>query len=67
MWLPCPTCHRNKVKDTAVTVDNGKANMLEARHMCSPQASPPPLSIYNDVLVISFAVFKRLKWLIDTV
>lgn len=28
MWSKCPTCHHNKVKDSAVTVDNGQANMF---------------------------------------
>lgn len=37
MWLACPTCHDNKVKDTVATVDNGKANMFRTlgNWMCS--------------------------------
>lgn len=68
MWLPCPTCHYNKLKDTAVTVDNGKANMfhrLKVMRSAYVRASRLfPLSIYNDVLVISFEGFKCLKGLL---
>ena len=69
MWPPCPTCHHNKVKDTAVTVDNGEENMshqLNVRklersaHVSGLGAFPRP---HNDVPVISFALFKGLKGL----
>lgn len=69
MWLPCPTCHHNKVKDTAVTVDNGKANMfhhLNVRKLESSAdvwASGLFLATHNDVPVISFAHCEGLKGL----
>lgn len=70
MWPPCPTCHHNKVKDTAVTVDNGYSNtmlhQLNVRKLESSAyvwASGIFLAVYNNVPVISFARFKGLKGL----